>query len=174
MEIVEVNGMNIKVYLEQKVIFYIFFLIDYILWDLVVFCMFQVFKGISFEVKFKLFIGKIKLLSLIYFEIIEKEVYLVFEFWQLMEFKWINEDIVYVLFNLFGNFKIDFLFIEKLFEFYKVKKFIVDLCKNGGGNMLIGREILEYFMIDLVFYGLKMCSRLYILFFKVWGIWILV
>ncbi len=170
-EIVEVNGMNTKAYLEQKVIPYISSSTDYILWDLAVSRMFQAPKGTSFEVKFKLPTGKIKSLSLTHSETTEKEVYPAFEPWQLMEFKWINEDIAYVSLNSFGNPKIDSLFIEKLPELYKAKKLIVDLRKNGGGNTPIGREILEYLTIDPVLYGSKTRSRLHIPSFKAWGTW---
>ncbi len=170
-EIIKVNGMNTKDYLEQEVIPYISSSTNYILMDWAVSRMLQAPKGTSFDITFKLPNGKIKELKLTHTETMEKEVYPEFENWQLFEFKWVDKDIAYISLNSFGDPKIDTLFIEKLPELYKAKKLIIDLRKNGGGSTSIGRDILQYLTKDTLLYGSKNQSRLHIPSFKAWGMW---
>lgn len=170
-EVISVNGMDTKSYLEQEVIPYISSSTNYILMDLAVSRMFQSPKGTSFDITFKLPDGKIKELKLTHTETKEKEVYPEFEDRQLFEFRWIDEDIAYVSLNSFGNPKIDTLFFEKLPELYQAKKLIIDLRKNGGGNTYIGREILKFLTRDTLLYGSKTQSRLHVPSHKAWGKW---
>ncbi len=170
-EVIKVNGVDTKTYLEQEVIPYISSSTDYILMDQAVWKMFQAPKGTSFDVTFKFPNGKTKDLKLTHTKTIEKEVYPDFEDWQLFEFKWIEKDIAYISLNSFGDPAIDTLFIEKLPELYKAKKLIVDLRKNGGGSTNIGRDILMYLTKDTLLYGSKTQSRLHIPSFKAWGQW---
>jgi len=170
-EVIKVNGVATKTYLEQEVIPYISSSTDYILMDHAVWKMFQAPKGTSFNITFKFPNGKIKELKLTHEETKEKEVFPEFEDWQLFEFKWIDKEIAYVSLNSFGDPKIDTLFIEKLPELYKAKKLIIDLRKNGGGDTNIGRDIFKYLSQDTLLYGSKTQSRLHIPSYKAWGKW---
>lgn len=170
-EVIKVNGIDTKNYLEKEVIPYISSSTDYVLLDWAISRMLQAPKGTSFDVTFKLPNGKIKELKLTHTETEEKEVYPEFEDWQLFEFKWIDEDIAYISLNSFGNPKIDTLFFDKLPELYKAEKLIIDLRKNGGGSTNIGRDILQYLTSDTLLYGAKTQSRLHIPSFKAWGKW---
>lgn len=168
-EIIKVNGIDTKSYLEKEVIPYISSSTDYILMDAAISNMFLSPKGTSYNVTFKLPDGEIKDLTLTHTETKEKEVYPEFENWQLFEFKWIDKDIAYVSLNSFMDPKINDLFLEELPELYKAKKLIIDLRKNGGGMTNIGRDIFQYLTNDTLLYGSKMQSRLHNPAFKAWG-----
>jgi len=170
-EVIQVNGTETQIYLQEKVIPYISSSTDFILQDWAVSGMFRAPKGTSFNIRFKLPNGNIKDLTLTHTETTEKEVYPEFENSQLLDFKWINEDIAYLALNSFGNPKIDSLFIDQLPTLEKAKKLIIDLRKNAGGSTSIGLEILKYLTHDTLLYGSKMQSRLHIPSFKAWGNW---
>lgn len=170
-EVIKVNGLQTKDYLEKEVLPYISSSTNYILMDWAVARMFQAPKGTSFDIRFKLPNGTIKDLKLTHTKTTEKEIYPEFEDWQLMDFKWLKNDIAYVSLNSFGDPKIDSLFEEKLPDLYKAKKLIIDLRKNGGGSTYVGREILKYLTKDEILYGSKNQSRLHIPSFKAWGMW---
>ena len=170
-EVVKVNGVDTKVYLEKEVIPFISSSTGYILMDVAVSKMFQAPKGTSFDVTFKLPSGEIKDMRLTHKETAEKEVFPAMEDWQLFDFKWIDNETAYISLNSFGNPEINKLFFEKLPELYKAKKLIIDLRKNGGGNTGIGRDIFEYLTNDTLLYGSKTSSRLHVPSFKAWGKW---
>lgn len=170
-EVVKVNGMKTADYLEKHVKPYIASSTDYILEDWSVMRMFQAPIGTAFDLQLKLPDGQRKELTVTHAKTTEKEVYPEFEDWQLLEFKWINENIAYLSLNSFGDPKIDSLFVEKLPELYKAKKLIIDLRKNGGGSTGIGQFIMEYLTNDRVLYGSKNQSRLHIPSYKAWGKW---
>lgn len=170
-EVVKVNGINTKTYLEKEVIPFISSSTGYILMDVAVSGMFRAPKGTSFDITFKLPCGEIKDLRLTHNETEEKEVFPEMEDWQLLDFKWIDNEIAYISLNSFGNAEIDTLFLEKLPELYKAKKLIIDLRKNGGGNTNTGRFIFQYLTNDTLLYGSKTQSRLHIPSFKAWGKW---
>lgn len=170
-EIIKVNGMDTKLYLEQEVIPYISSSTEYILMDWAVTRMFTAPIGTSFDITFKLPNGTMKDLKLTHSETTEKKVHPKFEDWQLFESKWINDEMAYVSLNSFGDPKIDTLFWNSLPELYTAKKLIIDLRKNGGGSTNIGRDILKYLTKDTLLYGSKVQSRLHIPSFKAWGKW---
>lgn len=170
-EVVKVNGIDTKTYLEKEVIPYISSSTDYIVLDQAIWKMFKAPKGTSFDITFQLPNGEIKELKLTHTETSEKEVYPEFDDWQLFEFKWLDEDIAYISLNSFSNPNIDTLFFDKLPELYKAKKLIVDLRKNGGGSTYVGREILQYLTNDTLLFGSAQQSRLHIPTYKAWGQW---
>ena len=170
-EVVAVNGLTTKEYLEKNVHPYISSSTDYIVEDWGVNRMFKAPVGTRFDIRLKLPNGQEKELSLTHSETTEKAVYPPFEDWELMEFKWVKKDIAYVALNSFSDPKIDSLFIAKLPELYKAKKLIIDLRYNGGGSTGIGLEIMQYLTHDTILYGSKMQSRLHIPTYKAWGKW---
>ena len=170
-EIIKVNGISTKEYLESEVIPYISSSTDHILMDWAVSKMFRAPKGTSFDITLKLPNGERKDLTITHEETTEKEVYPAFEERELMDFKWYKDDVAYISLNSFSNPKIDSLFIDKLPELRNAKKLIVDLRFNGGGNTSIGTQILQYLTYDSVLYGSAYSSRLHIPTFKAWGKW---
>mgnify|MGYP002624270284 CR=1 FL=1 len=170
-EIIKVNGMDTESYLNQEVIPYISSSTDYILRDWAVSRMFQAPIGTSYDVEMKLPDGQIRALKLTHTETTEKEVYPPFEQRELLDFKWIDDEIAYVALNDFSDPKIDTLFIEKLPELSKAGKLIIDLRYNGGGSTGIGLEIFQHLTEDTLLYGSKNQSRLHIPSYKAWGRW---
>lgn len=170
-EVIKVNGMDTKTYLEKEVIPYISSSTDYILKDNGISKLFQAPKGTSFDITFKLPTGQTKDLKLTHTETIEKEVYPEFEDWELFEFDWIDGDIAYISLNSFSDPKINTLFLEKLPELYNAEKLIIDLRKNGGGSTYVGRDILQYLTNDTLLFGSAQQSRLHIPAYKAWGQW---
>jgi len=170
-EVVKVNGIDTKTYLEKEIIPYISSSTDYILFDKAIWKMFKAPEGTSFDITFQLPNGEIKELKLTHTETTEKEVYPEFDDWPLFEFKWIEENIAYISLNSFGNPKIDTLFLEKLPELYNAEKLIIDLRKNGGGSTYVGRDILQYLTNDTLLFGSAQQSRLHIPAYKAWGQW---
>ncbi|MFP4664947.1 MAG: S41 family peptidase [Bacteroidales bacterium] len=168
-EVIKVNGIDTKTYLEKEVIPFISSSTDYIRKDRAVSNMFRAPAGTSFNVTFRLPDGTHIERKLTHKKTKEKEVYPEFEDGQLFEFKWIDEEVAYISLNSFSDPKINSLFIEKLPELYKAEKLIIDLRKNGGGNTKTGRDILQYLTNDTLLYGSKTQSRLHIPSFKAWG-----
>lgn len=168
-EVIKVNGVDTKTYLEQEVIPYLSSSTDYILKDMAVSIMFQAPKGTSFEITFKLPNKKIKILKLTHSETLEQEVYPKYKDWKLFDFKWIDKEIAYISLNSFSNPKIDTLFLNKLPELRKAKKLIIDLRYNGGGSTDIAEKIFYHLTNDTLIYGSKWQSRLHNSAYKSWG-----
>ncbi|MBE9509246.1 MAG: peptidase S41 [Bacteroidetes bacterium] len=168
-EIIEVNGLPTQEYINQFVAPYISSSTDHVLKDEAVKRLLEGLKGQKYNIMVKTPEGKMKTLSLIHENTLEKEVYPPFEERQLLDFKWYANQIVYVALNSFRDSKINTLFIQKLPELYKAKGLIIDLRFNAGGNTRIGTNILKYLTNDTILYGAKSMSRNHIPPFKAWG-----
>ena len=81
-EVVKVNGIDTKTYLEKEVFPYISSSTDYIILDQAIWKMFKAPKGTSFDITFELPNGEIKELKLTHSETTEKEDYPEFDDWQ--------------------------------------------------------------------------------------------
>lgn len=167
-EIIKVNGIPTKEYINQNVRPYISSSTEHILNDLSIKYMLEGFIGSKFQLELRLPNGKIKTISLTHKESIEQELY-PGEKNELFEFKWINDDVVYIALNSFSSWEIMDSFSEKFQEIQKAKKLIIDLRKNGGGEGNIGREIIKYLTNDTILYSSKSKSRLHIPTYKAWG-----
>ncbi|MCA1756241.1 MAG: hypothetical protein LC649_02140 [Bacteroidales bacterium] len=169
-EVIEVNGKTTQKYIDENVAPYISSSTDYVLKDRSIGRLLSGLEGECFKLKIKKPDKQIIELLLTHKKTEEKEVYPAFEpARQLLDFKWINNQIAYLSLNSFGDKKIDSLFIQKLPELYKAEALIIDLRYNGGGNTGIGKAILQYLTNDKVLYGAKNTSRLHIPAFKAWG-----
>jgi C-terminal processing protease CtpA/Prc len=169
-EIINVNGISTKQYINQNVKPYISSSAEHILNDLSIENMLQGYLNSTFNLELKLPNGKTKSLKLTHSKSTEKEIY-PDEKTKLFEFKWINKDIVYIAFNSFANWDIMGLFSDKFPEIRKAKKLIIDIRKNGGGYGNVGRELIKYLTNDTILYGTKFQSRLHIPTYKAWGRW---
>jgi C-terminal processing protease CtpA/Prc len=169
-EIIKVNGMPTKQFINQNVKPFISSSTEHILNDWSVKYMLQGYINSTFNLELKLPNGKTKSLKLTRSKSTEKELYPE-DKTDLFEFKWINKDIAYIALNSFSNWDIMDLFSDKLPEIQKAKKLIIDLRKNGGGNGAVGREIIKYLTKDTLLYGSKSQSRLHIPTYKAWGKW---
>ena len=169
-EVIEVNGKPTEKYIQENVAPYISSSTDYVLKDWCISRLLIGLEGESYHVKIKKPDNKIIELVLTHKLTAEKEVYPAFEpSRQLLDFRWIGNEIAYVALNSFQDIKIDSLFIEKLPELYNAKALIIDLRNNGGGKTEIGTTILQYLVNDKVLFGAKSASRLHIPTFKAWG-----
>ena len=170
-EIIKVNGLATSEYANQYVKPFISSSTEHTLEDNTISWLLRSPKGTTYSLELKKPNGQHLNLELTHSEVKEKEVYPPFEKRNLLDFKWIEDRIVYVALNSFSNPKIDTLFIEKLPEIRKAKKLIIDLRYNGGGNTDIGTAILQYLTYDKELYGSTSQSRLHIPSFKAWGKW---
>lgn len=169
-EIIEVNGKPIQKYIVEDVAAYISSSTEHVLKNWAIANLFKGLEGDTYRVKIKKPNKKIIELTLTHKTTKEKEVYPEFEpDRQLLDFKWLNNDIAYISLNSFSNSKIVDLFQEKLPELYKAKSIIIDLRYNGGGNTTNGFNILKYLTNEDVLYGSKYRSRLHIPAYKAWG-----
>lgn len=169
-EITKVNGILTEKYIAENVEPYISSSTEHILKDLSVSNMLQGYAGETFQLELKLPNGETKNIDLTHSRTEEKELYPSIQS-ELLEFKWVTDDIAYLALNSFSDNKIVDLFTYRLSEIKKAKRLIIDLRNNGGGNTSIAREIFTFITKDKVLYGSKSQSRLHIPSFKAWGKW---
>jgi len=169
-EVIEVNGMPTRSYINEQVAPYISSSTDYVLEDWSINRLLQGLPGDSFHISIKRPKGDVIKLNLAHTRTTEKEVYPDFEKdRELLDFKWYDGQVAYVALNSFGDPKIDTLFTNILPELYKAKSLIIDLRYNGGGSTNVGSEIMQYLTHDKVLYGSRYMSRQHIPSFKAWG-----
>ncbi len=171
-EIIKVNGISTKKYLENNVLPYISSSTDYILKDWGIRKLLKGYVGTKYDLELKLPNGKTKTLTLVHSKTKEKSVYPPFEERKLLDFKLYDNDIAYVALNSFSDWQISKIFNKKIPQLKKAKALIIDLRRNGGGNTNIGMEIFKHLTNDTILYGSKTQSRLHIPSFKAWGKWI--
>ncbi|MEL6624463.1 MAG: S41 family peptidase [Bacteroidota bacterium] len=170
-EITKVNGLPTRAYADQFVKPYIASSTDYILESSTIAQLLRSPIGTTYQLELKKPNGELMDLEVTHGDITDTEIYPPYEQRDLLDFKWINDEIAYVSLNSFAYEKIDTLFIEKLPEIRKAKKLIVDLRYNGGGSTGVGTAILQYLTHDQELYGSAYQSRLHIPAFKAWGKW---
>lgn len=170
-EIIEVNGLSARKYIEKNIHPYISSSTEYIRKDKSTKRIFQAPEGTTFQIKVRFPNGKERSLKITHQLTKDEKLYPSRSKNELLDFKWIEKDIAYLSLNSFSDPKIESLFIEKLPELYKAKKLIIDLRNNGGGNTGIGLNIFKYLTNDTILYGSKAQSRLHIPTFKAWGKW---
>lgn len=168
-EIVDVNGLSTKEYINQFVAPYISSSTEYVLKDLGVEKLFTGLKGENYKIKIVTPDGKTKTISLIHDITTEKEFYPPVKEIQLLDFKWYDNQLAYVAINSFKDPEIIELFLEKLPELLKAKGLIIDLRQNQGGNTRNGTGILQYLTNDTILYGSRSLTRNHIPSFKAWG-----
>lgn len=168
-EIISVNGINTKKYLEKYVTPYISSSTDEVRQNLSVKYMLEGYLGKQYRLEFKLPNGSIKNLDLTLSKTMEKELYPKKEKQELLHLKWLENNIAYLALNSFSNWEISSTFTEKIPELQKAKALVIDLRNNGGGNSRIGKVILHHLTNDTIFYGPKMQSRLHIPTLKAWN-----
>ncbi|MEY8848768.1 S41 family peptidase [Psychroserpens sp. XS_ASV72] len=167
-EIISVNGLETKKYVNEFVMPYISSSTDHVRKDLAIKHMLEGYVGKTYELELKLPNGKLKSLTVSHSKTKEEEVYPAFESTELLNLKWFD-DTAYLALNSFSDWEISLRFNEILPELKKAKALIIDLRKNGGGNSRIGKTILHHLTNDTIFYGPKMQSRLHIPTLKAWN-----
>jgi C-terminal processing protease CtpA/Prc len=168
-EIVEVNGLPTKEYINQFVAPYISSSTEFVLKHEGVEKLLTGLKGEEYKIKIVTPDGKSKTISLIHEVTTEKDVYPPEKEKQLLDFKWYDNQIAFVALNSFMDPTIIEMFLEKLPELRKAKGLIIDLRYNQGGNTRNGTGILQYLTNDTILYGSKSLTRNHIASYKAWG-----
>ncbi len=168
-EVIEVNGLTTKAYVNQFVKPYISSSTDYVLDDLCYSQLLQGLEGTTFSIKLKTPKGEQKSLTLTHKRTENLETYPPIQTDSLLEFKWLDNQIAYVALNSFGDDKINKDFEKILPELYKAKALIIDLRKNGGGNTGVGTGILQYLTNDKILQRSRYQTREHLPSFKAWG-----
>jgi len=168
-EIISVNGIETKKYIDEYVIPYIASSTDHIRQDLAVTHMLEGYIGTKYRLELKRPDGKIKSLTVTHSKTEEKEVYPAFKENEVLDVKWYGDNMAYLAFDSFSDWGISMAFNEIIPELKKAKTLILDLRNNGGGNSRIGKVILHHLTNDTIFYGPKTQSRLHIPTLKAWN-----
>ncbi|MBK6995784.1 MAG: peptidase S41 [Lewinellaceae bacterium] len=169
-EIVAVNNIPVKEYLAQFVSPYISSSTNHVLEDIATIEMLQGFEGEQYNLKIKKPDNVIIELVVKHSKCSETAIYPSKNpANNLLDLKWLDNQIVYLALNSFQDKSIDSLFIAKLPELYNAKALIVDLRNNGGGNGDYGLEILKYLIPNKKVNGSKSRTRNHIATYKAWG-----
>jgi len=168
-EILKVNGLRSREHLERNVFPYIASSTDFIRENWGVEKMLEGYVGTTYELEVQLPNGIIKTIKVTNTKTEEKEIFPPFEKRELLDFKWLENDIAYVALNSFDDWEISSSFREKIPELKSAKKLIVDLRFNGGGNSIIGKVIFYHLTNDTILYGPKSQSRQHIPTLKAWS-----
>lgn len=133
-EIIKVNGLDTKDYMNRFVIPFISSSTNHILKDWATMCLLESPWGTKYELTLKLPNDKIKILHLTSEPSSENEYYPEFENMELLEFKWLKNKTAFVAINSFNYDIIKDLFLEIVPELQTTTSLIIDLRNNGGGN----------------------------------------
>lgn len=168
-EVIEVNGMSTRDYIDRFVAPYISSSTDYVLQDACVSRLLQGLKGDHYDVTIRTPGGEVKKFSLTHARTEEQEVYPPFEDNDILEFKWYDHKIAYIALNSFGDQKVDTLFEKLIPELDSARGLIIDLRRNGGGNSGYGDVIMQHLTNDTLFMPEQSTSRMHIAVYKAWG-----
>jgi C-terminal processing protease CtpA/Prc len=168
-EIIEVNGLKTKEYAEKYVKPYLTSSTDYVMDDRAAYNLLRGLEGASYDVKIRTPQNEEKILKLTHTRSTETELFPPFQQDSLLDLKWVNDKVLYMALNSFGNDKINSDFEKNLAEIYKAKGLIIDLRKNGGGNTNVGTGILQYLTNDAVLHGARYSTREHLASYKAWG-----
>ncbi len=167
-ELIEVNGMPVRDYIDQYVKPYISTNADYIREDLSIQRVLLGVEGQSYDVVFRKPDQSTITMQLTHAFTEEAEFYPPFNTSEMLEYKTIEDKIGYLSLNTFENSQIVDLFMDKLPEIQDVAGLIIDLRKNGGGSTNYALDILQYFTSDTL-YGAKVSTRLHLPYYKAVG-----
>lgn len=168
-EIIEVNGIPTRKYLDEFVLPYISASTTYTQEDWAISKLLEGYIGTTYAIKLSQPNGVEKALNITIAKSEEKEMFPAIEKRELFEFKWYPNKTAYISLNSFSDWEITEMFREKTKELKQAESLIIDLRKNGGGNTIVGKVILHYLTEDTVFYGAKSQTRQHIATLKARG-----
>lgn len=169
-EIVEVNGLATRVFMNKMVTPYVSASTTHVLEDIAMKELLQGLAGDRFNIKIKKPNGELVEVSLVHSRSAEIELYPALPKDEgLIELKWLESRIAYVALNSFQDPIIDSLFESYLPALYRAQALIIDLRKNGGGNGQYGLDILKYLIPEKEVIGAKSQTRQNISAYKAWG-----
>ncbi len=147
-EIIKVNNLPTKEYIEKYISPYIASSTEHFIKVYAVSSMFYQPMGTTFDLTFKKPNGKIFSKKLTISTAKEKEMYPNKKKEGIFAFKWLKNKTAYVALNSFESYKVDSLFKSKLPELKKAKRLVIDLRKNLGGSSDHAFSILRNLMHD--------------------------
>jgi len=145
-EIIVVDDVPIKTYLQNEIFPYISSSTEHILWDWGIRDMLKGPRDTEIKIRFRTLEGKSGQLKLFRDSRTRDEDWAHTDKhqWQRSELKWLEEGIAYVALNTFADKAIIEDFENLLPELRKSKGVILDLRKNGGGDSSTGWAILKH------------------------------
>ncbi len=159
-EIVKVNGLPTKMYLNQFVEPYISTSTKHELNNKAAYSIFSGFSGDQYAIEIRTPKGQLKTLALTHGPITEKEVVpSPIGSKPNFEFKWMKNKIGYVAINTFNDAGVVKSFEEKIPELKTARAIIIDVRSNGGGSAKNAKNIAKYFIDGNLLYGEKTYSR---------------
>ena len=168
-EIIEVNGIPTRQYLDEFIIPYISASTTYTQEDWAISKLLEGYLGTTYDIKLLQPNGDEKILNITIAKSEEKEMFPAIEKRELFEFKWYPNKTAYISLNSFSDWEIAEMFRKKNKELKQAESLIIDLRKNGGGNTIVGKVILHYLTEDTIFYGAKSQTRQNVATFKARG-----
>lgn len=168
-EILKINDLDIKEYQEKYTKPYISSSTTYILENWSASKLFYAPYGTEYKVEFLLPNKTTVVKELVLHKSTDEELIPKDKSYELLEYKWLENNTLYIALNSFDTPKIVDEFKKIIFELPKAKSFIIDLRNNGGGNTNNGFQILQYFTKDEKLNYAKMSSRKTISAYKAWG-----
>jgi len=168
-EIIEVNGIPTRDYLNENVLPYISASTSYTLEDWGIKKLLEGYLGTTYDLKLLQPNGDEKTLNITIAKSEDREMFPVIEKKELFEFKWYPNNTAYISLNSFSDWEIAEMFRKKNKELQQAESLILDLRNNGGGNTIIGKVILHYLTEDTVFFGSKSQTRQHVATFKARG-----
>ncbi len=168
-EIIEVNGIPTKKYLDEFVLPFISASTTYTQEDWAISKLLEGYIGTTYDLKLLQPNGEEKTLNITIAKSDEKEMFPAIKKRELFEFKWYPNKTAYISLNSFSDWEIAEMFRKKNKELQQAESLIIDLRNNGGGNTIIGKVILHYLTEDTVFFGAKSQTRQNVAAFKARG-----
>lgn len=164
-EVVKVNGMPAREYIEKYSLPLVSSSTDYVRWDRATSIMLQGVRGEAYDVELLTpdkRVLKMRITHEVEEPIYSDPMYPKRERKELLELKWYPGDVAYVALNSFADNKINKQFADVFPELKRrAKKLIIDLRANGGGNTSVGAGILKYLTPDSVLHGSAWQTRVY-------------
>jgi len=169
-EIIEVNDLPVATYMNEAVVPYISSSTEHVLKDIATNELLKGFEGDQYKLKIRKPSNEMISITLTHRKSTDTAMYPVIDKKRnLLDFKWLENNVAYLALNSFQHEAIDSLFLTILPELYKAKAMIIDLRKNGGGNGSYGLAILKYLIPDKSVIGAKSLTRNHIATYKAWG-----
>ncbi|MBC7867360.1 MAG: peptidase S41 [Gloeobacteraceae cyanobacterium ES-bin-316] len=169
-EIIRVNNMPVKQYIDEFVRPYIAQSASYIIEDWCVDYLLEGFNGDTIRIDYRKHgnAGTVQSL-LLKGEVKQGVTWLNAYSNSLYGFKWLPGEIAKIDLNSFGDRRIVDSFIAALPALQKAKGIIIDLRRNGGGNSDNSAAIISYFTNQDTIRGGKWLTREHRASFKAWG-----
>jgi C-terminal processing protease CtpA/Prc len=166
-EIIEVDSVEVNIYLKSKIYPYVNSSSDYSLERIGTQYLLQGVKGTSVLIKFKTPEGTINTVRL------KRESSGCEAFYPELKsskfFQEIDKDIVCLTIDGFSDRSIVDSLVSRLPEIRKAKGLIIDIRQNGGGSSYIAEKIAQYFVADSILYGSRGKTRKNIGYSRYWG-----